>query len=146
MNRILMLLLLVSSLIGCSPETPATNTPPPPPARTAIPTFSFVQPTVPPQVSTAVTTLTIAPDTLDIQAVERGRDRYQALECAACHGDSGEGTDDGPSLAESTMSEQEFISFMRSGGELGAEHQYSTNRLSASGGANLYQYLLRLRP
>ncbi|MBL8117472.1 MAG: cytochrome c, partial [Anaerolineae bacterium] len=82
---------------------------------------------------------------LDPQAVERGKGRYEALECATCHGAAGEGTDDGASLITSTLNETDFISFMRSGGSIGPDHQYSTNRLSETGGKNLYQYLLSLR-
>jgi mono/diheme cytochrome c family protein len=117
------------------------------PTATPIPTYSYSLPTEAPQVATAAATLASgAGSGLDPEMVERGRGRYEALECAACHGDAGEGTDDGSSLIESPMDEAAFISFMRSGGELGADHQYSTNRLSDSGGRNLFQYLLSLRP
>ena len=95
-----------------------------------------------------VAAMTAAADTsaagLDPERVERGRDRYVALECATCHGENGEGTEENTALVGLELSEDEFVSFMRSGGSLGAEHQYSTNRLSDSGGKNLYQYLLSL--
>lgn len=116
------------------------------PTATTIPTFSFTQPTEAPQVATAAATLASAQTSeLDPVAVERGRGRYDALECAACHGDNAEGTDFGSSLIESTINEADFIAFMRSGGGLGSLHQYSTNRLSDSGGKNLYQYMLSIR-
>jgi mono/diheme cytochrome c family protein len=143
----LFLLLLALLIVGCGGAAAPTSTPRP--TFTPIPTFDFSQPTAPPSVATAAATTGAnegeAVAALNPEAVERGRGRYEALECAACHGDAGEGTDDGPSLITSTQSEADFISFMRSGGELGAEHQYSTNRLSDSGGRNLYQYLLSLR-
>lgn len=112
------------------------------PTPTLIPTYQFVMPTAPPQLATAAAT--IVPAALDTQAVERGRGRYEALECGTCHGEQGEGTDDGSALTAFALSEEDFISFMRSGGDLGSEHQYSTNRLSDTGGRNLYQYLLSL--
>ncbi len=81
---------------------------------------------------------------LDPQAVERGHDRYVALQCGSCHGENGEGTDQGSALAGTALSQADFISFLRSGGTVGSSHQYSTNRLSDSGGRNLYQYVLSL--
>jgi hypothetical protein len=39
---------------------------------------------------------------------------------------------------------EDFINSMRSGGDVGTSHQYNTKKLSASGGQNLYQYLLSL--
>lgn len=94
----------------------------------------------------AAATSTIADSSdLDPVAVERGLGRYQALECGSCHGEAGEGTEDAPSLQTYAADEETFITFIRSGGTLGAEHQYSTNRLSDSGGRNLYQYLVSLR-
>lgn len=114
---------------------------------TIIPTYQFNVPTEPPQLAT-VAAMTAAAggnaSELDPERVSRGRDRYVALECAACHGENGEGTDENTSLIGLELSEGEFVSFMRSGGSLGAEHQYSTNRLSDSGGKNLYLYLQSL--
>ncbi len=116
------------------------------PTATTIPTFAYVAPTAPPSVATsAAATQAGAAGSLDPVTLERGRGRYVALGCAECHGDQGEGVGEVQPLSASTQSEQEFVAFMRSGGELGAEHQYATNRLSDSGGRNLYQYLLSLR-
>jgi mono/diheme cytochrome c family protein len=104
-------------------------------------------PTEPPQLAT-VAALTVAAgeaeSDLDPELVERGRGRYVALECGLCHGENGEGTDEGSPLTGLALNEEDFISYMRSGGTLGTDHQYSTNRLSDSGGRNLYQYLLSL--
>lgn len=116
----------------------------------AIPTYAYVEPTVTIAVTAraeatpAATAEAAAAVALDPEKVERGRGRYEALGCAACHGEAGEGAADGPALLQFALSEDAFVTFMRSGGALGAEHQYSTDRLSASGGANLYQYLVSL--
>ncbi len=119
----------------------------------AIPTYAYVEPTVTIAVTaraeatpaaTAAASEAASAVVLDPEKVERGRGRYEALGCAACHGEAGEGAADGPSLLQFALSEEDFVTFMRSGGALGAEHQYSTDRLSASGGANLYQYLVSL--
>lgn len=134
-------------LAGCSGAA-ATNTP----SVTAtpaiiVPTFSFTQPTAPPQVATAAVTRTVSTsrNAFDLEAVERGRGRYEALECATCHGANGEGGDFAGQLIGYNADEADFITFMRSGGALGTGHQYATNRLSASGATNLYQYLRSLQ-
>lgn len=132
---------------GCS----SADTSPTATARatlTPIPVYQYVAPTEPPQMATVAALTATSPagvGALDPERVERGRDRYVVLECGACHGDSGEGTADGAALTDYAANEADFISFMRSGGSLGAAHQYATNRLSDTGGRNLYQYLLSLR-
>jgi mono/diheme cytochrome c family protein len=160
MTRIIMsLLLLLIALAACAPaaEPPTATSAPDTPAATAtaaprvsIPTFAFVQPTVAPQIATAAATATAAAPTaiaLEPTAVARGRERYVALGCAECHGDAGQGAAgvEGGALNDLMLTEDEFITFMRSGGTVGASHQYSTNRLSASGGRSLYLYLLSLK-
>lgn len=120
------------------------------PTATTIPTFAYVAPTSPPSVATAAAATQTAQaasseGSLDPEAVERGRTRYEALACAECHGENGEGVDEVSPLSASVQTEDEFIAFMRSGGDIGPEHQFASNRLSASGGRNLYQYLLSLR-
>lgn len=116
-----------------------------------IPTFSFSQPTAPPQVATAAAARTLSAAAtdeavvFDPEAVERGKSRYEALECGSCHGAGGEGTDNGPALIGYEASQADFVTFMRSGGSLGAAHQYASNRLSESGAGNLYQYLRSLQ-
>jgi mono/diheme cytochrome c family protein len=143
-----MSLALVYVLTACSPPTP-TPTSGPVLTTTPIPTFSRDEPTAPPSVATAAAATSTAAaagsSALDPVVVERGLGRYQALECGSCHGEAGEGTDEGASLQAYTADEETFITFIRSGGTLGTDHQYSTNRLSDSGGRNLYQYLVSLR-
>lgn len=143
---LLTLILLLLTLAACGGAAAPSETATPAPTNTAIiPTFSFTQPTAPPSVATAAATVTVGVAAVDTQAIERGRGRYEALDCASCHGDVGEGIDGEKSLLAYAATEAEFISFMRSGGELGTDHQYSTNRLSESGGRNLYLYLMSLQ-
>ena len=58
---------------------------------------------------------------LDPKLVDRGRGRYEALDCATCHGENAEGVDGNKSLLDFALSEDDFITFMRSGGELGVQ-------------------------
>jgi mono/diheme cytochrome c family protein len=140
--------IIISLLIfaaACSTAAPPTE--PNRPTVTTIPVYQYTAPTVPPQLATVAAITPTAggsADQLDPERVERGRDRYVVLECGACHGENGEGSDEGSALTGLTLSEEDFVSLMRSGGSLGSEHQYSTNRLSDTGGRNLYQYLLSL--
>ncbi len=124
----------------------------PPPTHTPFPTFAFVEPTKATVFEQTGADADSAEDaaaaedaiTLDPKKVQRGLGRYEALECGSCHGAQGEGTDKAGGLKEFALSEDKFITFVRSGGELGTEHQFSTDRLSNSGSRNLYQYLVSL--
>jgi mono/diheme cytochrome c family protein len=120
------------------------------PTSTPIPTYNYVTPTPFAAIETAVATTAAdvtaeATAGLDPEVVTRGKARYDALACATCHGANGEGTDKAKTLTTSTLSEGDFVTFMRSGGTVGPTHQFATNRLSISGGAALYQYLVSLR-
>jgi cytochrome c553 len=140
--------LLVLSACGSSDKTPRATS-------TTLPLFQEVMtPTVPSIIATAAATKAVETTTtaeLNPTAVARGASNWDRLECATCHGAAGEGGAgeiDGtpaPSLQHLTLSEDQFIDWMRSGGTLGSKHQYSTDRLSNSGGKNLYQYLLSLQ-
>jgi mono/diheme cytochrome c family protein len=144
MLSILVVVLLVAS---CSNQPAGT----PIPTRTQIPTFAYVSPTPVAQVVTAVATRPASSATeeaevaaaLDPAAVEAGLGRYTALECAGCHGENGTGGE-APALVGFTMSEDDFVTYMRNGGPLGTAHQYQSNRLSDRGAANLYIYLKSL--
>lgn len=147
MQKTLLCILIVSVLVlaACagSATTRESNLPTPSP----FPTYAYVAPTEPAQLASAATAAAAtaqAGGALDPAAVEGGRERYVALECAECHGDTGDGTTTGPSLDNMTLIEDEFIDLMRTGGTLGSAHQYATNRLSTRGGHNLYVYLLAL--
>lgn len=139
--RVLLFVLTGSLIAACGAASGPTQTPMP--SLTPFPTFEFIPPTAPAAFSGAADAEEGEAE-IDPVLVERGQGRYEALECAACHEENGEGTDDGSSLLEFDMTETDFIDFMRSGGELGSDHQYSTDRLSRSGGENLYLYLMTL--
>ena len=130
-----------------SSATPASEAP----TQTPFPTFAYVEPTklsVFEQRDEETAADSDEPAgaavPLDPKKVERGLGRYVALECGSCHGENGEGSDAGRSLLGFSLSEDEFITFVRSGGELGPSHQFSTDRLSNSGSRNLYEFLLSL--
>ncbi len=157
MNRshyppILFALVLLTLITACSPQAAGpTSTPAATNTAYAFPTFAFSQPTEAPQVATAAAGTAAARQTseaqtvaLDPVAVERGKDRWDVLECASCHGENGVGSDDAPALAGTTLTEREFVDFLRTGGTIGNDHLYQTNRLSTGGVANLYQYVLSL--
>lgn len=153
-NALVSCLIIVMALVSCSPQQQTTSsTTEPTITATAFqfPTYAYVTRTEVPQIATAAAATAVAATerasagVLDPVAVERGLGRYEALECATCHGVNGEGVEgEGPALAGTTLSETDFIGFLRSGGTIGVSHQYATNRLSESGGKNLYQYILSL--
>lgn len=133
-------------LASCSSGPAATPTIPPP-TRTPFPTFAYIEPTTEVVFETGAADSDDAPTAsieLDAKLVGRGRGRYEALACGSCHGENGEGTSQGKSLLQFNLPEEDFITFVRSGGELGTSHQYSTDRLSNSGSRNLYLYLVSL--
>ncbi len=153
-NALLSCLIFVMALVSCSPQQ-QTSSSTEESAVTAtefeFPTYAYVTRTEAPQIATAAAATAAAATerastgSLDPVAVERGLGRYVALECGTCHGENGEGIEgEGPALTGLTLSEADFIAFLRSGGTIGVAHQYATNRLSISGGANLYQYILSL--
>ena len=126
------------------------------PTSTQVPRFAQVATsTESPDMATAIAT-EVADDDGDSEtvinptSVARGLRSWDNLECASCHGENGEGGADeingtqAPSLLEMTLSEDEFIDWLRTGGTLGNDHLFSTDRLSNSGGKNLYQYILSL--
>jgi len=144
-----LLLILLITLTACGGgDTEPTSTPRP--TATPFPTYEYVEPTNPPAFGqSADSTEEADAETaevieLDPKLVERGLGRYEALECGICHGENGEGTDDIVGLDAMALSEEAFVTFMRSGGTIGSSHQYSTDRLSKSGATNLYQYLVSL--
>lgn len=151
----LTLVLILSSACGGAGAQPTAKPTDAPPTHTPFPTFAFVEHTKAPVfeqtgdesgASDEASDEVLAEDAiiLDPKKVERGLGRYEALACGSCHGAAGEGTDKAGSIQDFAMSEDDFITFVRSGGELGTDHQYSTDRLSNSGSRNLYQYLVSL--
>ena len=69
---------------------------------------------------------------LDAKKVSRRRGRYEALARGGCHGEI---------RLDFNLAEEDFVTFVRSGGELGTAHHYSIHRLSKSGSRNLYHCL-----
>jgi mono/diheme cytochrome c family protein len=134
---------------ACGASAPADT---PLPTVTRLPTYEYVPPTEAPAIKTAAAngTATAAAaaaqgePTLDPARVEFGRGRYVALECGKCHGEKGEGTKDGSALVPTKLSQEEFITFLRTGGTLGNDHLFSSNRLSDNGGRGLYLYIVSL--
>ena len=139
---------------ACGGEAQTKATPTTPPTQTPFPTFVYIEPTKPAIFEQGEKPVTAQAESteesedaaivLDPKMVSRGLGRYEALACASCHGAGGEGTEKAVALLDFAMNEDDFITFMRSGGDLGPDHQYSTDRLSNSGSRNLYQYLLSL--
>ena len=149
MKRISMLMIVMLSIAACGGNAGSDGAGDSErPTATAFPTFEFVAPTVASVFDSNDSDDTDAEsvDTVELDPVkvERGLGRYEALECATCHGEQGEGTDDGSALVGYSASESEFVDFMRTGGELGNDHLYSSSTLSNSGIGNLYQYLISL--
>lgn len=125
----------------------------PRPTSTPIPLFREVPPTTVPLLETAAATVQASGSTgpqINPTAVARGATNWERLQCASCHGEHGEGGVgeingiQAPSLLNLTLTEEEFIDWLRTGGSLGNAHLFSTDRLSDSGGRNLYQYVLSL--
>ena len=139
-------LFLIAACSSGEPAATATPTVTP----TAFPTFAFVQYTTVPEVAAAATeaaaTAAVSDNefVLDEEKAGYGLGRWEALECGSCHGETGEGTDDGGPLLEYNADEDAFIDFMRTGGDLGVDHLYPAERLSNSGISNLYHYVRSL--
>jgi mono/diheme cytochrome c family protein len=136
-----LILLLVASACGGTGAPAATTAPPP----TVIPTFQFQSPTPRPARPTAAVSPTPVAENAnaDAEAIQRGADRFVSLGCSGCHGANAEGGD-AKALAGTTMSENDFLSFLRSGGGLGGSHQFASNRISNGGVHNIYLYLVSL--
>ena len=144
-NSIVLIVVLVL-LASCGGA--ARPTTPPQATITQIPTYAYVPPTEAPVIQTAViatSTVAAGGNTPDPQRIEAGKGRYEALQCGSCHGDKGQGTDKGSALAGTKLTQEQFIDWLRTGGKLGNAHLYSTNRLSETGGQNLYLYVLSLK-
>lgn len=139
LSLISLLLFLLSACGGAAAPTPL-------PSVTPIPTYNYVIRTEAPSIVTLAVAVTAASDqTLDPDKVALGKGRYEVLACGSCHGDDATGTSKGVALAGTTLSEDNFINMLRTGGKLGNAHLFATNRLSDAGGKALYQYLVSLK-
>ena len=146
-------IVLVTALAACGGSDDGDGEPRP--TNSPLPQFEeVVPPTEPPELATAAAATIQAREEAEMEpnptAVARGQTSWERLECATCHGTNGEGGAGeingvaAPPLVDLALTEAAFIDWMRSGGSLGSAHQYSTDRLSDSGGRNLYQYILSL--
>ena len=141
--RFLMALPIVLIMAACGA---ANSTATPPPTVTPFPTYGYVAPTEAPAIVTMgeATATAGSSQALDAQAIDAGKSRYVALQCGGCHGDDAKGTDKGPALVGTKLTQDQFVNILRTGGKLGNAHLFSTNRLSDAGGKNLYVYILSL--
>ena len=142
-STIALVALLAVFLAACgaaSPTQTAGSTP------TLFPTYAFNPPTLPPAIASLASSATAAATLAapDPERITLGMGRYVALKCGDCHGDAGQGTSKGSPLAGTKLSQDDFINFLRTGGTVGDSHLYSTNRLSETGGENIYLYVLSL--
>ena len=115
-------LLLLSACGGGQQAATATS---PPPTQTPFPTFAYVAPTNPP-VFEAEDEEEAAADaseaiTLDPTKVARGLGRYEALECATCHGTAGEGSDAAKGLQDFCALRRRFHHFYAIGRRIGTQ-------------------------
>ncbi len=72
--------------------------------------------------------------------IEAGQ-RVYANRCAECHGAERQGTGLGGELATLDMTLDDFIIFLRTGGELGNDHLFGTTKVSNPGIESLFAYL-----
>jgi len=143
MKKSLLIALLIAFAAACGSQQPAATVSPP----TTIPTFAYLTPTPFAVIATALATETEQQQSsaVDPTAVALGANRYTALGCDTCHGAQGQGNgSQGPALVPMTLSEDDFITFLRTGGKLGNAHLFASNRLSDEGAHNLYLYVKSL--
>ena len=77
----------------------------------------------------------------DAEDIETGS-RVYANRCAECHGAELEGTDQGGALTVLDMAQDNFLIFLRTGGELGNSHQFGPAKASNAGIEALYAFLV----
>lgn len=151
-RRILGLVMMLVVLAACQPQATAI----PLPTSTPLAVFEYQLPTPLPEdkVATAAAATAAAGGqgavTLDLEAVARGANSWERLECGSCHGAQGEGgagsvgDKTAPPLTDLGMSQSEFLDWMRTGGTMGNAHLFSADRLSDGGSRDLYQFMLSL--
>lgn len=77
----------------------------------------------------------------DAEDIETGS-RVYANRCAECHGAALEGTDQGGALTVLDMPRDDFLIFLRTGGDLGNSHQFGPAKASNAGIEALYAFLV----
>lgn len=68
--------------------------------------------------------------------------RVYANRCAECHGAELEGTDQAGALTTLDMTQNDFLIFLRTGGDLGNSHQFGPAKASNAGIEDLYAFLV----
>lgn len=68
--------------------------------------------------------------------------RVYANRCAECHGAELEGTDQAGALTALDMTQDDFLIFLRTGGDLGNSHQFGPAKASNAGIEDLYAFLV----
>ncbi len=68
--------------------------------------------------------------------------RVYANRCAECHGAELEGTDQAGALTALDMTQDDFLIFLRTGGDLGNSHQFGPAMASNAGIEDLYAFLV----
>lgn len=68
--------------------------------------------------------------------------RVYANRCAECHGAELEGTDQAGALTVLDMTQDDFLIFLRTGGDLGNSHQFGPAKASNAGIEDLYAFLI----
>lgn len=135
------LLLGVFLLVGCGPaDTPVELAPTP-----TMPVAQFTPVAGQLNEEKALETQSQLEDqeTEDFNAedIETGS-RVYANRCAECHGAELEGTDQAGALTALDMTQNDFLIFLRTGGDLGNSHQFGPAKASNAGIEDLYAFLV----
>ena len=135
------LLLGVFLLAGCGPaDTPAELAPTP-----TMPVAQFTPVAGQMNEEKALETQSQIEDqeteAFNAEDIETGS-RVYANRCAECHGAELEGTDQGGALTGLDMAQDDFLIFLRTGGELGNSHQFGPAKASNAGIEALYAFLV----
>ena len=116
----------------------------------AVPTMPSARFTAVANQSVLTATVAITATTADVSTaasadLDRGARSYAKNNCAACHGEAGEGVaDKGGAIAGTALTMQEFDTFLRTGGGLGAEHIFGPSAVSPTGMEYLHAYVQSL--
>lgn len=105
----------------------------------AMPTASFKS--VGAQSGITETIETTSDDSEELAAAIALGERVYGNKCAECHGPSGEGSDKGAAIAGTALAFTEFEDLLRTGGEIGPDHLFGTQAVSANGVAGLHAFL-----
>ena len=135
------LLLGVFLLVGCGPpETPAELAPTP---TMPVAQFTPVAGQLNEEKALEAQSQIEDQETQDFNAedIETGS-RVYANRCAECHGAELEGTDQAGALTALDMTQNDFLIFLRTGGDLGNSHQFGPAMASNAGIEDLYAFLV----